>query len=214
MVQSEEFKTMAPGWGSRLVAARKAIRKTQAEVGAALGVRNTAVSKWEAEQTMGIDERSLTAMEFTLGIRREWLVDGEEPMAVSSWNREQIRVMLNQVANARIDGVWVVPPGSGMAPLLGPGEMVFWCALEEPIQGAVIMATKKEDHAPEPGLAPTSTVVGQAFKAGNEWLLYRQEDRERPGSFPPIPLHKMVTIGRVVARVIPLADPPSSTSTT
>ena len=94
------------GWGKRLAQARKKLGLTQAEMGDSLGVRNTAVSKWEQEATDNIDERSLTSMEFLHGIRREWITQGEEPMTVSTWNREVLRGTLDKLASARVDGVF------------------------------------------------------------------------------------------------------------
>lgn len=192
----------ASGWGKRLARARKKLGLTQSDLGDSLGVRNTAVSKWEQEATDSIDERSLTSMEFLHGIRREWIISGEEPMTESTWNREVLRGTLDKLASARVDGVWAIPPKAGMSPVFGAGELVFWSETDEPTQGAFLIVAPTGAVVTTPGLPPDGAQIGQAFRAGTngEWLLYRPEDREHPGTFPPITLAGMRVIGRVVAR--------------
>lgn len=196
------------GWGKRLAQARRKLNLTQADLGESLGVRNTAISKWEQEATDGIDERSLTSMEFLHGIRQEWITRGEEPMTVSTWNREVLRGTLDKLASARVDGVWAIPPRSGMAPAFGAGELVFWSETQDPVQGAYLLVAPANAVVTTPGLPPDGCQIGQAFRSGasGEWLLYRPEDREHPGTFPPIPLAGQQVIGRVVAKAS-MVDP-------
>ena len=91
MANAVEVIGFVPGWGKRLAVARKQVGLTQAELGTSMGVRNTAVSKWEQEAVEAIDERSLTALEYLHGIRATWITKGEEPVVSSSWNREVLR---------------------------------------------------------------------------------------------------------------------------
>ena len=207
MSQPNEKNKFLPGWGDRLTRARKFIKKSQADVGAALGVRNTAVSKWESEQTEFIDERSLTTLEFVLGIRRGWVVEGQEPMIAETWNRETMRGLLDQAAGSRIDGVFVVPPGAGMAPWVAAGEIVMWTRCDHVEAGSLYLAANPKAQPAEPGLAPEGSQIGQAFPSlDGSWLLYRPEDRTSPGHFPPIPLRNLAIFGRVIARVSPIHD--------
>lgn len=204
MGNSNEIKLPLPGWGNRLTRARKFLKKTQADAGDALGVRNTAISKWEAENTEGIDERSLIALEVSLGIRREWILYGEEPMTSSTWNRDSIKGVLDEVAGAKLDGLARIPSHAGLAPFFHGGEVIFWTAIEVPTKGDFVLAAPIGAHSLEQGFAPEGTKIGQAFQAEEDWLLYRPEDRNNPGSYPPISLKGLKVFGKIVARATPV----------
>lgn len=61
ITQANDSRTFFDGWGARLTQVRKLLKKTQADIGGILEVRNTAVSKWESE-AITIDERSLKTL--------------------------------------------------------------------------------------------------------------------------------------------------------
>ena len=96
---------------------------------------------------------------------------------------------------------------AGLAPTL-PQPVVVSTAADEPAQGAFLLVAPAAAVSTVPGLPPPGTKIGQAFQsADGEWLLYRSEDRETPGSFPPVGLKGLKVIGRVVARACAVHNP-------
>lgn len=200
-------KEMTEGWGLRLRKARKALGMTQEEVGDALDLRNTAVSKWEQESTDGIDSRSLLALESTLRIRQDWVAHAKAPMMATSWDRTTMDEALQRLSGAPVEGFWEVPKGAGMEPLLQPGELVFWTPLGKPTPGMLVVATPITAAPPTPGTAPERTVAGHAFPSPQGgWLLYRLEDKAAPGSYPPIDLQGWRILGRIAAKAHAMAN--------
>ena len=198
--------SFSPGWGLRLQQARKAAGKTQEEMGQALGVRNTAVSKWEKEAIEAIDERSLTTLEYVLGIRRDWLILGEFPMLMATWDREIAKKLIQDKTHSSVDGIWPIPEHSGLAPDFVDGELVFWTKEETLSQGDWFVAAPLRVELTGAGLPPDSAVAGQAFssRGGEDWLLYRPEDRIKQGAFPPVSMRGLRVIGRIIAVVSPI----------
>ena len=207
MVSIEIPDTFTPGWGGRLTLARKSLKRTQADIGSILGVRNTAVSKWEQEGTDKIDDRSLRALHAALGINPRFLACGEEPMLFQTWNRDVMRQAYETAAGCAIDGIWCVPQAHGMAPILRDGDVVSFAS--EPIRdGALVLVCPQKQEAVSDGIASTKCLVGRAVATGNSWLLYREEDRVNPGSFPAVELSSYQYVGRVVSITRPVpADP-------
>jgi DNA-binding XRE family transcriptional regulator len=204
VVVSSAFKA---GWGERLVAVRKSLHLTQVDLGKAIQVRGTAVSKWELEATQ-VDQRSLMALESQLGISPAWIMHGDGPMILKGGWGVEMRAILNGAGSGAVDGLWTVPQASGMAPLFAPGDVLLWETLgaHTLIPGAVYVVTPKGATWPSPNIAPVKAKAGQAFpveveEGKIEWLIYRPEDRTRPGSFPPIALRDLEVIGRVVSYV-------------
>ena len=203
MIKLSGSTTLAEGWGGRLTQARKFLKKTQMDIGTCIGVRNTAVSKWEAE-AVEIDARSLQALQFILGINPAWVRQGEGPMVVSSWD-EKMRESLTGMAGAPIDGVWTAGGASGMAPTIQPGDVVMWVSPhgQKMVNGAIYLVEAKNPKRERSSVASRNAKIGQAFPVevdgGTEWLLYRIQDRHQPGSFPPLSLRDMDVIGQAVA---------------
>lgn len=195
-------KCFTPGWGRRLTYARKRAGLTQAELGESLGLRNTAVSKWEKESTEGIDARGLTAMEHLHGIQSAWILSGQEPAVIPKTEQVDFQGHLDQLASARIIGAWMLPVNAGMAPVFHPGEVVFWAKVEDLLQGEFLVASPKGGSAQALGLDPDGYLIGQAIqsKANDEWLMYRLQDKDQPGAFPAVRLNEMNVIGRIVAK--------------
>lgn len=202
MSNTNEPQTVTPGWGKRLKQARKMVGLTQATLGEPLGILNTAISKWEQENTEGIDARSLTAMEHHHGISKLWILNGEEPPIISTYDRADLRSFIDKLASARVVGAWFLPQSHGLAPMFEAGELVFWSEVKEPTQGAYLIVAPIGAANGGPGLAPEGCQIGQAFRSGGngEWLLYRHEDRDQPGAYPAIRLSDVTVVGRVVAR--------------
>jgi len=201
---SNAFKA---GWGERLIAVRKSLHLTQVELGKAIEVRGTAVSKWELEATQ-VDQRSLMALESQLGISPAWIMQGEAPMLLKGGWGAEMRAILNGAGSGNVDGLWTVAPASGMAPLFVAGDVLLWESLgaQQLMPGAVYLVAPKGANWPSPNIAPAKAKAGQAFpvEIGDgkiEWLIYRPEDRTRPGSFPPVSLRDLEVIGRVVSYV-------------
>jgi transcriptional regulator with XRE-family HTH domain len=210
VVVSNAFKA---GWGDRLIAVRKSLHLTQVDLGKAIQVRGTAVSKWELEATQ-VDQRSLMALESQLGISPAWIMYGEAPMTLKGGWGAEMRAVLNEAGSGAVDGLWTVPPASGMAPLFLAGDVLLWETLgaHPLIPGAVYLVAAKGTNWPSPNIAPQKAKAGQAFpveveEGKIEWLIYRPEDRARPGSFPPVSLHDLEVIGRVVSYVRKVPTP-------
>jgi DNA-binding XRE family transcriptional regulator len=202
ITQANDSRTFFDGWGARLTQVRKLLKKTQADIGGILEVRNTAVSKWESE-AITIDERSLKTLEFVLGINPDWVRQGQGKMLVSNWN-EEMRNCLTGMAGATINGVWVAGNNTGMAPHILPGDVVMWVTPGTLVEGAVYLVAPKGAPFENPSVAPKGSKIGQAFPVeaedgSQEWLLYRQEDRYHPGTYAPISLRDMQIIGRAIA---------------
>lgn len=201
MNKSIEPKVFAPGWGARLTQARKFLKKTQADIGQLIGVRNTAVSKWEGE-IVEVDERSLKALEFTLGINPDWVRQGDPPMIATTWNEEMRRPLIG-LAGKPVDGVWEVPEGTGMEPIIHPGEVLHWIKVDQGklVKGALYLVIPKGSKFSGGRTAPKDAKIGAARPVegrADEWLLYRAEDRTVEGSYPPIALRDVEIIGQAV----------------
>ena len=196
-------KVFVPGWGARLTQVRKSLKKTQAEIGECVGVRNTAVSKWEQEASP-VDERSLKTLEYMLGISPDYIIRGEGPLLVGNWN-EGMRASLIDMAGSPINGVWTATAPTGMEPVIQQGDVVIWTSTKgiQMVEGAIYLAEPKGTHRDNISVAPANAKIGQAFPVEvdgeEEWFLYRLEDRTRPGKFPPISLRDRQVIGRAVA---------------
>lgn len=219
MVKPQDVSSPTQEQGARLMKARKSLipKKTQADLGEILGVRNTAISKWESG-AVPMDDRSLMSLEFTLGINPAYIKDGSEPMLLPSWNREAMRTRLDDLAGAPIHGVWTIPAGHGMAPTFQTGDLAMITKTETLIQGGIFLIAPKGAQWETEGIAPRSSQIGQAFRietpTGESWLLYRLEDRMSPGSYHPLPLQNMQVIGRVVSVTKPIALPVTTSATT
>lgn len=197
-------KNFTPGWGERLAKVRKHLKKTQAEAGAILGVRNTAISKWEGGGAEGLDERTLTTLETRWGVNPWFISEGQEPMVVQTWNRDQQRAAYEQAVGQRIDGIWVAPANTGMSELFREGDVLHFAAVPELQHRAIVLvAPPRLQDAVHDGVASPRCVVGRAVRIDRPgkspvWSLYRDDDREHQGSYPSIELAGWALIGEVV----------------
>lgn len=66
-------------FGSRIRALRKETGQNQTEFGSKVGVAQNSVSAWEKDKIVPSEPTILTICR-TFGVRREWLLTGEEPM--------------------------------------------------------------------------------------------------------------------------------------
>ena len=135
----------------------------------------------------------------------EFVMWGEGPAIVSNWN-EDMRNVLTGMAGASVDGVWAAQGATGMSSTIQAGDVVMWVTAtpSKLVEGAIyLVAPKQANRTTRTTVAPKQTQVGQAFPVdtnnGIEWLLYRADDRNKPGSFPPLSLRDMDIIGRAVA---------------
>lgn len=195
------------GFGPRLAEARKSLKKTQAEIGQLLGVRNTAVSKWETGDGP-IDERSLISLQAAYGINARWVALGEEPMVLPTWNRDTMREAFNRAAGAPVEGVYLVPKTHGMSPLVETGDILSY-SREDLAHGALVLVAPPKVEAVAGGIATSQCRLGRAIRVELEggkisWRLYRDEDARRPGSFPPLEIDNWQVLGRVTLATRPI----------
>lgn len=185
----KRLNTLEPGWGARLREAREAAWNpstrdhgfSQAEMASALGIRNTAVSKWEREEVASIDERSLVSMENLLGFNRAFIERGELPM-VWEVRPSEVAKMVVAAAGGAVTHTILVQAPLGMSPVVQTGDVLFASRInyKEIRPGALLVVHPTDD----------TVIAGRAtqVRSTGKWLLYRLEDQADPGSYSPIPL--------------------------
>lgn len=123
-------------------------------------------------------------------------------MIVASWN-EDMRLVLTQQTGMPADGVWLVPEGTGMEPHVRPGDVIDWVKADKDKleKGELYLVAPRGLKFEGGTVAPAGCKIGMARPVKDspgEWLLYRLEDIESNGSYPPLALRDFQLIGRAI----------------
>lgn len=194
--------TFVDGWGERLAQARKALRpkKTQADFGSVLGIRNTAYSRYEVGDFQP-GKQMLSTLKTAFGINPRFVALGEEPMILPTWNMDLMRSTFNGLAGVSVDGLWIVQEAHGMSSIQ-PGDLLSWHREENLCHGEVYIVAPPKVPAENSGIASPRCCIGRAIQTEIDgkttWRLYRDDDASRPGSFPPLEINNWTILGRVV----------------
>jgi len=186
-----------PGYAVRLREAQEAIGLSGSKLASSIGMKHPSTwNRWiHAAFNQPPDDTCLLALEYVHGIRKDWVLTGEGPMF------SPIRKLRSVVAT--MEGVIPMscPAKMGMEPSFHPGDLL----LVDPTNRALVEETMVVASGQPLGdgefLPLGQVLIGRVVGSGGNWLLYRDQDRDRLGSFPPLPLTEAMVWGRIVGRL-------------
>lgn len=197
----------APGYGERLRSARKALGLSQMDVAERLAIRNSGVSKWEVEQRQ-IDTCSRLAIEYVVGISREYLRSGEGPMLVAQGNARPRLAEAEAALGGAVDRWLEVTPEIAAQHGFALGDYLALARVRLPEEGWCCVMSADRGHESKALVGVARPVGGRSEGSGVEWMFYRDGDLANPGSNPPVPFIRGRSLWRVlgVARRLPAGD--------